>query len=286
VVAVRDLAAARASYARLLARGPSFEGERPGEGTATGRFRLDNASLELLAPAGSRSAGAELEGWLDAHGEGVAALAFGTSDAERCREALAARGLEPGPVRKGLARDAGSGAFREWRGVDLPLECTRGVRLLAVEQRSPAGLVPLLPPAGDASAAPHALDHVVVRSADLDASRALYGEGLGLRLALDRSFEASGFRALFFRVAGVTIEVTGPLAPAADSAVPDSLYGLAFAVADVAAARERLAQGGFDVSPVRAGRKPGTRVCTVRSGTCGVATLLVGPDSPAGGATF
>jgi hypothetical protein len=32
---------------------------------------------------------------------------------------------------------------------------------------------------------------------------------------------------------------------------------------------------GVDVSEIRAGRKPGTRVMTVRNGTCGVPTLLV-----------
>ena len=36
-----------------------------------------------------------------------------------------------------------------------------------------------------------------------------------------------------------------------------------------------LAAAGVDVSDVRTGRKPGTRVLTVRSGTCGIPTLLV-----------
>jgi catechol 2,3-dioxygenase-like lactoylglutathione lyase family enzyme len=124
-----------------------------------------------------------------------------------------------------------------------------------------------------------ALDHVVVASRDPDASAALWGGTLGLRLALDRRFEARGLRILFFRLAGVTLEITGPLdAPTGDPV--DAFFGVAWRVADVAAARERLAAAGFDVSEVRAGHKPGTRVCTVRSGTCGVATLLIGP-SPA-----
>jgi hypothetical protein len=32
-----------------------------------------------------------------------------------------------------------------------------------------------------------------------------------------------------------------------------------------------------DVSDIRTGRKPGTRVLTVRNGTCGIPTLLVEP---------
>ena len=50
---------------------------------------------------------------------------------------------------------------------------------------------------------------------------------------------------------------------------------------NVSAARARLAEKGFDVSPVRAGAKPGTQVCSVRAGTAGVPTLLIGPAAPA-----
>jgi hypothetical protein len=36
---------------------------------------------------------------------------------------------------------------------------------------------------------------------------------------------------------------------------------------------------GFDVSEVREGRKPETRVFSVRDGTCGVPTLVLQPAS-------
>jgi catechol 2,3-dioxygenase-like lactoylglutathione lyase family enzyme len=159
----------------------------------------------------------------------------------------------------------------------LPPERTRGLLLFAIEHRSPPELLPLVAPPGDPRAAPHALDHVVVRSPDVAATRALLGDGLGLRLALEKSFEAFDLHALFFRVGGVTVEVAGSLKSTADPAAADTYWGLAWQVTDVGAARARLAEAGFDVSPVRAGRKPGTAVCTVRSGTCGVATLLIGP---------
>jgi catechol 2,3-dioxygenase-like lactoylglutathione lyase family enzyme len=131
----------------------------------------------------------------------------------------------------------------------------------------------------------HALDHVVVRTADPEAAVALYGAGLGLRLALDRSFEDWGVRLLFFRIGGLTVEVAAALPSAAPEAGlgeadRDRLWGLSWRVGDVEAARARLAGAGFDVSPVRRGRKPGTRVCTVRGEPCGVATLLIGPEPP------
>src|SRR5437867_3013847 len=57
------------------------------------------------------------------------------------------------------------------------------------------------------------------------------------------------------------------------------LRGLCWRVADIDATHARRAQAGVDVSEVRTGRKPGTRVMTVRSGTCGVPTLLVQPSA-------
>ncbi len=277
VVAVADLPGAARDTARLLGRGPSWTGEHGALGTANVLFRLDTLYLELLAAAGPGPVATAVRAWLAQRGEGLFALAFGTPDAERCREELAARGLEPAPVTKGLGRDLQSGAFREWRSVLLPPARTRGLQLFAIEHLSPPDLLPRVEPFGEAAAAVHALDHVVVQSAAADASRALFAEGLGLRLALDRRFDAFDFRGLFFRVGGTTVEVGAPLSRPPEPESPDRLWGLAWSVRDAAAAQRRLAGAGFDVSPVRAGRKPGTAVCTVRSGTCGVATLVVGP---------
>jgi catechol 2,3-dioxygenase-like lactoylglutathione lyase family enzyme len=131
-----------------------------------------------------------------------------------------------------------------------------------------------------------ALDHVVVSTGDLDAARRLYGEELGLRLALDRSFEKRGIQILFFRTGGLTVEVVGALAAAARSGDGSSAFnddrdrfgGLAWEVPDVSAIRARLLNEGFDVSEERVGHKPGTSVCTVRDRTHGVPTLLKGPE--------
>jgi hypothetical protein len=94
-------------------------------------------------------------------------------------------------------------------------------------------------------------------------------------------------RLLFFRVGGVTLEIAaqdprpeaGSPATARGGDDNDRLWGLSWRVPNADAARERLAGAGFDVSDVRAGRKPDTRVLTVRDGTCGVPTLLIEPPS-------
>jgi catechol 2,3-dioxygenase-like lactoylglutathione lyase family enzyme len=278
LVAVDDLEAATRTTATLLGRRPSWRGEHPREGTANTLFRLDNTYLELISPSGEGAQAGLLRRWLDGRGDGPLGLAFGTPDSEASRRELAA--LEPGPVEKGLGRDVDSGAFREWRRVGLPLERTRGVLLFAIEHTSPPES---LPPAGlatEEAAAVYALDHAVVQSLDPDATRKLYGDGLGLRLALDRSFEQWGARLLFFRVGGVTVEIAAHLGEAPTPGAADRLWGLSYRVGNADAARARLHREGFDVSDVRTGRRPGTRVFTVRGEPCGVATLMLELSPP------
>lgn len=275
ILAVADLDAAARSYARLIGRSPSWRGEHPAAGTANALFRLENTYLELLAPSGEGPTGEAVRRWLDARGEGPVGLAFGTEDAAACRAELAARGLEPGPVERGMGRDVESGAFRAWLRVSLPIARTRGVVLFAIEHLSPPEILPLMPPIGDEAAAVFALDHAVVRTTDAEAARALYGDRLGLRLALDREFPQWGARLIFFRVGGVTVEIAAELGDADRADEGDRLWGLSWRVRDAEAARTRLVAAGFDASPVRPGRRPGTRVLTVRDGTHGVPTLLL-----------
>jgi catechol 2,3-dioxygenase-like lactoylglutathione lyase family enzyme len=277
VVAVADLETAAAHTEALLGRGAAWRGTHPGQGTVNALFPLANCYLELLSPDGEGPLGARVARFLEARGEGVLALAFGTDDAAACAEWLRGRGLAAvGPL-EGEGRDAAGAAARRWRNVLLPLRATRGVGIFAIEHV--AGELAESAPAGPAEAAVAALDHVVVTSADLAGARSLYAEQLGLRLALERSFEARALRILFFRVGGATVEVVGRLGAAPQPAAEDRFGGLAWQVPDAEAARRRLAGAGFDVSPVRPGAKPGTRVLSVRDRNCGVPTLLIEPSA-------
>lgn len=277
IVLVSDVEAAMPVYARLLGRTPSWRGEHPGQGTANALFRLENGYLELLAPSGPGAIGDRLRARLAGSGEGPLGFALATPDADACAAALRARGLAAGDPAPGLGRDEPSGAWRRWRSVRLPAEAARGILVFAIEHLSPPELLPLAQPLGAAEAAVAGVDHVVVRSDAPEAAIAFYRDALGLRLALDRTFEAWGARLLFFRVGGVTIEIAAPAKPPETPAADDSFWGISWRVPDVAAARARLLAHDFDVSDVRPGRKPGTQVCTVRAPTHGVATLLLQP---------
>jgi catechol 2,3-dioxygenase-like lactoylglutathione lyase family enzyme len=120
------------------------------------------------------------------------------------------------------------------------------------------------------------LDHVVIRTPDPERAAALYGARLGLDMRLDRSNPAWGARLLFFRCGDLIVEIAHDLAAGRGDG-PDTLWGLSWRVPDAMAARGRLQAAGLDVSEVRTGRKPGTRVLTLRDATCGVPTLLLEP---------
>jgi hypothetical protein len=119
-----------------------------------------------------------------------------------------------------------------------------------------------------------AIDHVVIHSAAIDRAKAAWGERFGLRLALDKTFEARALRILFFRSGGITLEIAGPRqADAGD--VDDQFYGVTYRVGNLAEHRAYLLERGVEVSAIRSGFKPQTSVATVRSATEGVPTLLL-----------
>ncbi|MCP5056585.1 MAG: hypothetical protein GY937_07625 [bacterium] len=282
IVAVEDLTAATRNYARLLGRSPSWRGEHPAMGTANTLFRVSNMYLELLSPEGEGNVADMLRGRMAEHGEGPAGLAFRTPDAAACHEAWTKAGLHPPEPSPGLGRDIESGAFREWTNVFLPPADTRGLLLFAIEHRTLEETLPEAPLMAEASACIGGLDHVVVQTRAPEAGIRLYGEQLGLRLGLDREFPKWGSRLIFFRVGGVTVELAAQLGEEGDSAATpdeDRLWGLSWRVSDADAAQARMAEAGLDVSEVRDGRKPGTKVFSVRGPTNGVPTLVKQPLS-------
>lgn len=281
-VVVRDLEQATRRYATLLGRSPGWRGEHSGQGSANALFRLHNTYLELLSPRGEGAFGDRLRARLDAQGEGLLLLAFGTGALDDTHAELGERGLHPTAPASQLAQDTDSGAWRQFRLSLLPEEDTAGVLTLVVEHGEDFdALLPVSAPMAAEGACVEALDHVVVRTADPERALRHYGERLGLRLALDRSFEERGVRLLFFRTGGATVEVGAALRRGgeldAGDAPDDTLWGAAWRVADIDAAHARLEAAGIPTTALRDGNKPGTRVFTVESGTHGVPTLFIGP---------
>jgi catechol 2,3-dioxygenase-like lactoylglutathione lyase family enzyme len=266
VVLVRDIQAAEAAYRTLFARAPAWRNS--GDGADRVMFTLDNMTLELMSPTGEGPIAERIRGVIAAQGEGLASLCFRTPDIAKMHRRLERLTLKPEPVAAVESRDAASGAVLSWKRTRTASEATRGVRLFFLEL---ANERPLSVPS--ATAPITAMDHVVVATADPERAAALYGARLGLDMALDRSHPDWG-RLMFFRCGDLVVEVVNR--PGKDTDVShDRLWGLSWRVADIEATRARLMAAGVDVSEARAGRKPGTRVLTVRSSTCGIPTLLV-----------
>jgi catechol 2,3-dioxygenase-like lactoylglutathione lyase family enzyme len=266
VILVGDIAAAALAYQTLFARTPAWRNS--GDGAERVLFTLDNMTLELMSPSGEGAVADRIRAVLAEQGEGLASICFRSGDIAKMHRRLDRLTLKPEPVTAVESRDATSGATLSWQRTRAATSATRGVRMFFLELSKERPLS-----VRTTFSSITAMDHVVISTADPERAAALYGARLGLDMALDRSHPDWG-RLMFFRCGDLIVEVVHR--PGKDTdATRDKLWGLSWRVADIDATRTRLVSSGVDVSDVRTGRKPGTRVLTVRSSTCGIPTLLV-----------
>jgi catechol 2,3-dioxygenase-like lactoylglutathione lyase family enzyme len=266
VVLVEDIEAGAAAYQKLFANAPSWRSR--GDGAEHVLFTLDNTTLELVAPVGEGATAERVRAAFAEQGEGLASICFRTNDIAKMHRRLGRLTLKPEPVGEAESRDVTTGATMSWKRTRAATDATRGVRIFFLEL---AGERPRSVATGAEPIT--AMDHVVIGTADPERAAALYGARLGLNMALDRSRPDWG-RLMFFRCGDLVVEVVHR-PDNNDPNTPDRLRGLCWRVDNIEATRARLISANIEVSEVRAGRKPGTRVMTVRNGTCGVATLLV-----------
>ena len=269
VIAVNDLNSAIENYTKLFGYGPTWRGVHEQLGTANALFPVENTYLELLASNGEEGAGAAMiKATLELNGEGLAGLVLGTSNINDLKESLLASGVELQDLSLGEGVDSDQGLKRTWKNLFLPFSLTRGMFAFIIQHET--GELPVVH--GRSSSTINKLDHVVVNTNDPEGFKSLYGDTFGIRLALDQTVEKWGGRMLFFRLNHTTIEVIGK--PDEDDPA-DKLWGLAWSVEDLKATHQRLVKEGIEISEVKAGRKENTLVCTVKSDTCNVPTLLI-----------
>jgi catechol 2,3-dioxygenase-like lactoylglutathione lyase family enzyme len=266
VLLLSDIAAGTAAYEALLGRAPSWR--TSGDGSDRVLFTLDNMTLELMAPSGHSIAADRIRTVIKLGGEGLASICFSTNDIARMHRRLERVALQPDLIVDADAQDIASGAVLRWKRTRAKTELTRHVRMFFLTLESPR---PVSPATTDTPIL--GLDHVVISTEEPERAAALYGARLGLDMALDRTHQEWG-QLMFFRCGDLIVEVVRrPVAGGDESR--DKLWGLSWRVADIDATRERLIGAGIGASDVRIGRKAGTRVMSLRSGTCGVQTLLL-----------
>lgn len=266
VIVTSDIEAGASTYQTLLGCTPSWRYK--GDGVARALFTLDNTTVEMVAPDGEGEGASRIRAVLNEQGEGLASLCFRTNDIGKMHRRLDRLTLKPEPVSEVESRDDATGGKMSWKRTRTATDRAHGVRLFFLELLSERPRSPVT-----AEAPITAMDHVVVATTDPERAAALYGARLGLDMALDRSHPEWG-QLMFFRCGDLIVEVAHRPGKEAASG-PDKLHGISWRVANADATRARLLASGLDVSEVRPGRRPGTRVMTVKSGTCGVPTLLI-----------
>jgi catechol 2,3-dioxygenase-like lactoylglutathione lyase family enzyme len=265
---VRDIAAGAMACQTLLARAPAWR--NTGDGADRVMFTLDNMTLELMSPHGDGVAADRIREVLTQQGDGLASICFRTDDIAKMHRRLDRLALKPESIADVESVDTASRARLSWKRTRASTAATRGVRLFFLELAQPR---PVSVPSAASSIT--GLDHVVISTGDPERAAALYGARLGLDMALDRSHPDWG-QLMFFRCGDLIVEVVHrPGKEDTADKTRDRLWGLSWRVDDIDATRTRLLSAGVDVSEVRPGRKPGTRVLSVRNGTCGIPTLLV-----------
>ena len=266
VVLLEDIDQGRIAYETLLGCAPAWQNS--GDGADRVMFTLDNMTLELMAPHGLSAAADRIREVIKTSGIGLASMCFRASDIFKMHRRLDRVALKPDPVAEVESRDTASGATLHWKRTRASTDLTRGVRMFFLE------LTGERPRSAAAASAPVlGLDHVVISTQHPEGAAALYGARLGLDMALDRTHQDWG-QLMFFRCGDLIVELVRRPGGTRDQ-LHDKLWGLSWRVADIDAARARLVASGIDVSDARAGRKPGTRVMSVRSGTCGIHTLFL-----------
>lgn len=252
--AAHDPAQTASAYATLFDQAPDIFNSPTGDRLY--RFRLSNMAFEI--------------GQAKDRPQGLSGLGFEAIDLDATVHKLSRRGLTIDAAASEVWTAENGAQTMQRRSARLATASGHGVPLAIVETATPDTPRAI----SSTSAGVIGLDHVVIRSPNPERAIALYGGRLGLDFALDRSNPDWGSRLLFFRTGGTTVEIGHSLAKGV-SDDPDSLWGVAWRVHDAAVTGERLKSAGLNTSDASKGRRPGSKVLTVRSGTGDVPTILL-----------
>ena len=268
IIAVEDLDKAEKDYTKIFGTQPVWKGEHKELGTTNSLFNFQNTYFELLSASGKGLGAMLVQQALEESGEGLIGMVLGTDNIEEATQTLKNKSFlinEPGA---GTGTNFKSDDVRKWKNLFLPPELTRGIFSFIIQHTH--GLLPMHDLKNSATI--DKLDHLVINTNDADGFVEIYKDIFGIRLALNKHIEHWKKRMLFFRLNQTTLEV---VEKKDDLAPHDSLWGLAWNVADIDEAHKRLSSAGVDISSIKDGIKESTRVATIKSHTHGVPTLLI-----------
>jgi hypothetical protein len=135
LVGVKDLAAARAAWARL-GFNPAPLGRHVGRPTANHCLMFPNDYVELIGLLPGAEQASRLTRLLAERGEGAIGAAFAATSPEAAHEGFARAGLSPAPIAE-LRRPDPDGREMRFRLVELPAEATPDLRLFVCHHDTP-----------------------------------------------------------------------------------------------------------------------------------------------------
>ncbi|WOJ97847.1 glyoxalase [Congregibacter brevis] len=255
-ISVADIDKETANYSLLLDAPPVRHGKE--DGSMRSVFQTRNVAVHLVASE---------------QPQGLEAMCFEVDSLERLHRRLERVAI---PTTDTLVSTAQNSEEPQALLVSAQ-DATRGIQL-SFREKMKTGQ-------GNGDDLGGGLDHIVIASQNSQGTAFLLGSQLALDMRMDMSRREWKARLMFFRCGDLIVEVferledqeSSPPAEQArgDESEQDSFYGLTWRVDDADASHKRLTEAGFNVSEVRKGRKPGSRVLTVRDKTAEVATLLI-----------
>jgi catechol 2,3-dioxygenase-like lactoylglutathione lyase family enzyme len=268
IIAVNDLDKAEENYIKIFGVQPVWKGEHKELGTTNSLFNFQNTYFELLSASGEGLGAMLVQQALEESGEGLIGMVLGTENIEGVAQVLKNKSFLINDAGDGVGTNFKNDEVRKWKNLFLPPDLTRGIFSFIIQHTH--GELPINNQKN--LSAINRLDHLVINTNDADGFIEIYKDTFGIRLALDKYIEHWNKRMLFFRLNQTTLEV---VEKKDDLAPHDSLWGLAWNVADIDEAHKRLSSAGVDISSIKDGIKENTRVATIKSHTHGVPTLLI-----------
>ena len=116
------------------------------------------------------------------------------------------------------------------------------------------------------------VNQLVIQTKAPDFIKDIFERKLGIRLALDKTFNEWAGRMLFFRLGGVTLEVI----EGKDIEQNTKYFGIGWHAENYNKCYNKLIDDGFSLSEIRKGRKEGTLVSTMKEPILNIPTILIG----------
>lgn len=253
-IEVSDISIAGKSWSKLLGKEPDIVFREASGAHMRMRFALKRGAIEIVENGQDR----------------LRALTFACKDLVASASQFRKQGLTTGELKR-VELVSSHGETCVETSCEVSSSCRRG-RFVRLVERSDPSWIRLRNQSNVLW-----LDHIVIKTAEPEKAKGFYGSGLGLRLPLDKTFPQWKARMMFFRTAGVTIEVTAAIEKVEQET--DTLWGLAYRVAEATDERARLEKDGFIVGDLRPGRKAGTSVFDLKNAPAGIPTLILGRDT-------